>query len=75
MFDLRNTLIKMSVIQAACHGRDDIQPADVRNAFDDLSKLWDLQLNFISKKIRGRIDNHDQLSPKLLDCLAILARE
>lgn len=72
VFDLRNFLVKMSVIQAACHGREEIQVDDVERAYRDLNVFWELQLNFVSTKINGEIDYKDHLNPKLRECLNIL---
>ena len=71
-FDLKYTLMKMSVVQAVCQGRDEVQVADVEKAYIDLSELWDLQLNFITRKIKGRLDYQENIDPKLLECLLIL---
>ncbi len=55
LFVLHNLMIKMSAIQAAIHGRSQITPEDVDNAFFDLSEYWELHLHFIKEKVTNEI--------------------
>ena len=70
-FTLRNFLIKMSCIQAAIYGRDNVTEQDVENAYTDLSIFWELQLDFVMQKVKGDMDYSD-INSKEKTCLLIL---
>lgn len=72
VFDLRNILIRMSIIQAACKGRSRVLVRDVEEACIDLNMIWGLQLDFVSTNVTGRLDYQNHLDDRLRRCLQIL---
>ncbi len=51
---LRDLLLKFTVINAACYFREEITKMDVENAYAHLKMFWELELNYIENRIRGR---------------------